>query len=62
MRSFETLLKDMEVCVQTSKGDKEIGHKMADDVLVETALNPKMTRRQRKQIILLYNQVEKWYA
>lgn len=42
--------------------DKEIGHQRADDFLREVALDDSLSESERREVVDLYDQIDKWFA
>lgn len=42
--------------------DPESGYAQADEILIDLALNTKLTKKERQQIIDIYRKVDKWFS
>jgi hypothetical protein len=60
MKTFEELKTGLEECRDNS--DIESGHSQADDLLVEIALHESLTLEQKKELVVIYQDVDKWFA
>lgn len=56
---FEKLKNQMQECLSM---DPESGYAQADEILIDLALNTKLTKKERQQIIDIYRKVDKWFS
>jgi hypothetical protein len=60
MKTYEDLKQRLEDCRDNS--DIESGHSEADDLLVEIVLHETLTLEQKKELVVIYEAVDKWFA
>lgn len=60
MKTFEQIKAELEECRDNS--DIESGHATADDLLIEIALHESLTLEQKKELVVIYTDVDKWFA
>ena len=60
MSEFDKLKADLEACIQDN--DQENAHIVADGVLCHIAESTTLTAEQRKELVELWDQVNKWYS
>ena len=60
MKTYEQLKDELLLCIDSS--DTEVAHTNADILIVNIALHTELTKEQRKELVDMYEAVNKWYS